>query len=355
MQKYLLFHSPGPAHYQLLKISNQERKSGDRKENMEITMSERDDDIIVTQSSHCFPPPPLSTLLISLKIFLRNKQTFFSIYALATLPLSFLLFSLSLLAHGVKSHVYHLEAMALHSPTGFEARHVWKESRADALSVLKLKAFFFIPNFLLSLVAAVTAVSSTVSACQAQRPTFLSSLNAVKLTWKRPSVTTIFVYAISLLYAQLPRTLAALTGSPGPELLVLLIGLVFEIYLMAVLNLGLVVSIAEDKFGWEAIRNGSGLMAGSRISGWVFSGLFVLVSGEIAMDQEKIMDGQDFSLESSKSTVMKGVAIGVKNKLGLIFLYGVVMLWSYIVNTVFYCECRKRHVVRGVAECVVTV
>ena len=87
-------------------------------------------------------------------------------------------------------------------------------------------------------------------------------------------------------------------------------------------------------------------------------GIFGFVRVGIGRDRDgsgKIMDGQDFSLESSKSTVMKGVAIGVKNKLGLIFLYGVVMLWSYIVNTVFYCECRKRHVVRGVAECVVTV
>lgn len=112
---------------------------------------------------------------------------------------------------------------------------------------------------------------------------------------------------------------------------------------MAVLSLGLVVSIAEDRFGWEAIRVGSGLMAGRRVSGWVLSGLFVLVSGAIAMDLERIVDGQD--LLSSTSTAMR-VVDGVRNKVGLILLYGVVVLWSYIVNTVFYCECRKRHVNR---------
>ena len=287
--------------------------------------------------------PPLSTLYISLKIFLRNKHIFLPIFALATLPLSFLLFSLSLYSHRLKSHVYHLEFIALRSHTRFEARHVWQESRADALGLLKLRALFFLPNFLLSLVAAVTSVSSTVSAVHSKRPTLVSSFEAVKLTWKRPSVTTIFTYAISLFYAQLPRTLAALSGSPGSEFLVLLIGSGLEVYLMAVLSLGLVVSIAEDRFGWEAIRVGSGLMAGRRVSGWVLSGLFVLVSGAIAMDLERIVDGQD--LLSSTSTAMR-VVDGVRNKVGLILLYGVVVLWSYIVNTVFYCECRKRHVNR---------
>lgn len=113
---------------------------------------------------------------------------------------------------------------------------------------------------------------------------------------------------------------------------------------MAVLSLGLVVSIAEDRFGWEAIRVGSGLMAGRRISGWVLSGLFVMVSGAIAMDLQRIMDDQD-SL-SSTSTAMR-VVDGFRNKVGLILVYGgVVVLWSYIVNTVFYYECRKRHVYR---------
>lgn len=112
---------------------------------------------------------------------------------------------------------------------------------------------------------------------------------------------------------------------------------------MAVLSLGLVVSIAEDRFGWEAIRVGSCLMAGRRIAGWVLSGLLLLVSGAIAMDLERIIDDQD-SL-SSTSTAMR-VVDGVRNKVGLILLYGVVVLWSYIVNTVFYCECRKRHVDR---------
>lgn len=120
---------------------------------------------------------------------------------------------------------------------------------------------------------------------------------------------------------------------------------------MAVLSLGLVVSIVEERLGWDAIRVGSCLMAGRRLSGWALSGLFVLISGAVARDLQRMMDSLDSSFESTTSTAMM-VATGVKDKLGLIFLYGIVVLWSYIVTTVFYCECRKRHVGRGEDESV---
>jgi hypothetical protein len=310
-------------------------------------MSERDD---LLSQPHTFSPP-LSTILISLKIFLRNKQLFLSLFALTTLPLSFLLVSLSLFSLPFKSHVLHLEAVAFLSSTRFEASHVWKESRVHALSLLKIKALFFLPSYFLSLLAAVTAVKSTASSCHATRPTLRTAFAGVKLTWKRPFVTTIFIYALSLLYAPVPLVLAPLTGSPASEFLVLVIGSGFEIYLMAVLSLGLVVSIVEERFGWDAIRVGSGVMAGRRFSGWALSGLFVFISGAIARDLQRMMDSLDSSSEPTTSTAMR-VATVVKDNVGLIFLYGIVVLWSYIVTTVFYCECRKRHVGRGEDESV---
>ncbi|KAB1204185.1 hypothetical protein CJ030_MR8G028266 [Morella rubra] len=292
--------------------------------------------------------PPLSTFFISLKVFLGNKQLFLSIFALAALPLSFLLFSLSLSVQPLKSNVYNLEAVAFLSSSRFEARHVWKESRADALSLLKVKALFFIPIYFLSLLVSITAVHSTASACHAKRPTLLAALTAVKLTWRRPFATTILIYASSLLYAQVPRTVATLTGSPRSEFVVLVIGSAFEVYLMAVLSLGLVVSIVEEELGWEALRVGSCLMAGKRLSGWLLSGLLLLGTGTIARDLERKMDSRYSSLDSSTMAVR--VSTGAKDNAGLILLYGVVVLWGYILTTVFYCECRKRHAVRDDEE-----
>ncbi|XP_004507798.2 uncharacterized protein [Cicer arietinum] len=143
-------------------------------------------------------------------------------------------------------------------------------------------------------------------------------------------VTSIFVYAILFAFSSLPLFLNALTGS---RILVLVFVSGLEVYLMAVLSISLVVSVAEERFGWEAIQVGSGLMEGNRVCGWVLSGLFVWISSLIRSRIEKLMDGQD-SL------------IGFEDKVVVIVCYGFVVMWSCVIMTVFYCECRKRHPIK---------
>ncbi|KAI4335473.1 hypothetical protein L6164_014117 [Bauhinia variegata] len=298
---------------------------------------------------------PAKILWHSLKIFLRNKLIFSSIFAFATLPLSSLVFSLSLSTHALRSQIYHLEAVALLAPTRFEARHVWKESRDDAVTLLRIKALFAIPSYVLSLIAAITAVHSTVLAYNGKAPTSHSALNASKNNWKRPSVTTIFTYVILLAFAPLPRILAALTPSHELRFLVLAIGSGIEIYLVAVLSLALVVSIAEDRFGWDAIKVGSGIMEGSRFCGWVLSGLFVLVSGMIRWNLEVLMDSRNLPSELLSSAVapaskLTELMIGIQDKMGMICLYGLAVLFSYVITAVYYCDCRRRHVIREVED-----
>ncbi|KAJ7979530.1 Transmembrane protein [Quillaja saponaria] len=293
----------------------------------------------------CFAP--IKILFNSLKIFLRNKQIFISIFVLATLPLSFLIFSLSISTHQIRSQIYHLEAIARLSSTRFEARHVWHESRDDAIYLLRIKGLFFIPSYILSLIAAIAAVNSTATSFNGKRPSLQTVVTAVKLTWKRPVVATILVYGILLGYAAVSYTSRALTASRGSRFLVQVIGSGIEVYLMAVLSLGVVVSIMEDKLGWEAIKAGSGLMTGRRFCGWVLSGLFVVVSSMIASNLE-MMDGQDSLLELSSFS--STVVIEVQDKMGLICLYGLAVLFSYVITTVFYCECRRRNVNRESVE-----
>lgn len=108
---------------------------------------------------------------------------------------------------------------------------------------------------------------------------------------------------------------------------------------MAVLSLGIVVSILEERFGWEAIKVGSGLMAERRFCGWVLSGLLALVSGLVRGKMEVLMEGQ---ISSSKIlSSMSGM-----DKMGIICIYGAVVVWSYVVTAVLYCECRRRHGIR---------
>lgn len=291
------------------------------------------------QSSFC-----LKILLSSLEIFPRNKQICFSIYTLGTLPLSFLLFSLSLSSHPLISHIYDLESLAQFSSTRFEARHVWMESREDAISLVRLRLLYFFPSYFLSIIAAITTVSSTYSSLNGKRFDLRAAVTAVVLAWKRTLVTTVCIYAVLTLYSLVVFLFViTINGIPCGGFFVRLIGWGFEIYLMAVLGVGLVVSIMEERLGVDAIRVGSELMEGRRVFGWVLSGLFVLISVLIGWRWERLMmmmDGRDFRKE--KWTVI----MESWEKIGLICLYGIEIFWGYVVTTVFYCECKKRQVIK---------
>lgn len=67
------------------------------------------------------------------------------------------------------------------------------------------------------------------------------------------------------------------------------------------------------------------------------------MSAIIASEAEETMDGQD-------SWTMRKMVMGIRDKLGLMGLYGVVVQWSFVVTTVFYCDCRKRHVNRSESD-----
>ncbi|OMO95115.1 hypothetical protein COLO4_16055 [Corchorus olitorius] len=107
---------------------------------------------------------------------------------------------------------------------------------------------------------------------------------------------------------------------------------------MGVLGLGLVVAALEDKYGLEAIRFGSELMAGTRrrLCWWWVTCMLVAVSGWIGNQFEKLTDGEDFLKKGLWTLVMRWETAG------LLWFYGVAVIWSFIVTTVFYCGCKKR-------------
>lgn len=229
---------------------------------------------------------------------------------------------------------------------------MWKESRADAVSLLRTRSLFSVPIFILSLLAVITAVNSASLAYHNKRPSFHTAVKAVKESWKRPFVTSICVYAVMSAVAVVLRILTAFVDSAGARFAVAVVGTVFEVYLMAVLSLGLVVSVMEDRFGFDAIWVGSTIMEGRRFNGWVLSGLIVLMSGGIGWQLEGLMDGQELlgkSYSAKESTAMM-VIMGFGDKVGLVCLFGLEVIWSFVVNTVFYRECRKRHVLKNENE-----
>ncbi|KAK7327711.1 hypothetical protein VNO77_21799 [Canavalia gladiata] len=277
---------------------------------------------------------PLKILMNSVRVVNSNKLVFCSILCFTTLPLSFLTFTHTLSTHTLRSHIYHLEAVARVASTRVEASHVWHESRNDAVSLLRTRALFALLCFPLSLAAAVSSVHVAVSAVQGKASSISS---AVRDHWKRPAVTAIFVYVILLAFAAVPHVLAIPFVSPWSRILVRTLGWGVEVYLMAVLSLGLVVSVVEERFGWDAIRVGSCLMQGRRFCGWFLSALFVSVSGLINWKVQVLMENQNS-------------VIGVWDKTVFMCSYALVVLLSYVINAVFYCDSKRRLGIKEVDE-----
>ncbi|GMI92869.1 hypothetical protein like AT4G16850 [Hibiscus trionum] len=272
------------------------------------------------------------------KIFFQNKHILFPVLIFLTLPLSSLLFSLSLYSRPLKRHIIHLESVALLSSTRVEAHHVLKESRDESLSLLRLKFFFSLPSSILSLLSFISTVH--VSSLSPSHPSsLLSTFNALRLAWKRVAVTSICSYALLFLYVQLPQLFSVVFRyHPRISLPISVIGAGFEVYLMGLLGLGLVVSALEEKFGWDAFRVGSELMAGRRVCWWWVTCMLVVASGWIGNRFEKLTDAEDLV----NSGVWSWTVVMGWETVGLWWSYGLLVIWSFMVTTVFYCDCKHR-------------
>ncbi|XP_065865656.1 uncharacterized protein [Euphorbia lathyris] len=282
----------------------------------------------------------LKILIESLRIFPKNKHIYFLILIFITLPLSLLHFSQSLSSYPIKTRILHLEYLATRAATRIESLQVWRESREFALSLFHLKLFYFLPTYFLSLIAAITVITSTAYAYNKTPITIQFVFSTIKLTWLRPLLTSFYIYAILLLYSIVPYMLLDVVRSPTPwlKLVIWVVVVSVELYLIAVLGLSLVVSIMEMRSGWDAIQVGWCLMEGRRICGWFLCGLMVVVTGVIGWRMEGLVVVRDDSVEEAKWMVMEGWEEAI-----LVGLYGLAPVWGFIVTTVFYCECKKKH------------
>ncbi|QHO21842.1 hypothetical protein HN51_064232 [Arachis hypogaea] len=271
---------------------------------------------------------PLKMVWESIKTIGCNKVVFATIMAATSVPLSALTLYEARTTHDLAAHIHRLESLGRHVHTRLEARHVFEESRQNALSLLRLKLLFSFPSYLLSLFASLFAVHSSLL----PSPTLRSAAIASFHSFHRPLLTSIVVYALLFLFSPFPHFLAALVApSPALSFIVPAMASFLQIYLMAVLSLGLVVSVAEERFGWDAIRIGHGIMAGRRLCAWLLSGMFVAVSGLIRWKVDAVAaEGET----------------GIKEKAIVIVSYAFVVIWSYAIMTAFYSHCRKRHPIK---------
>uniref|UniRef100_A0A7N0VH75 Transmembrane protein n=1 Tax=Kalanchoe fedtschenkoi TaxID=63787 RepID=A0A7N0VH75_KALFE len=290
----------------------------------------------------CFLTPLVSIHLDSFRILLTNLKLFLFIFLLTSLPLASIIQVIAASTHSLQSQIRHLETLALYASTRFEARHVWQESRQDAISLIRFKAVFLLPFLCLSLVSAVAVCSSVVLGLAGKRPSLTAALTSVIVNWKRPLATSLVVYSIQLGFAAVLRVMEA----SGAGVVAAAVGAGVEVYVMAVMGLALVVSVNEDVVGWEAVVCAFGLMKGRRMVGWVLSGSILFMSSLVGWKMEGLMDEGEFFKEYSpgRSKIMI-VMMSFGDELGLVLLLGLVVLWSYVVTAVFYCECRRNNVV----------
>ncbi|CAA7031299.1 unnamed protein product [Microthlaspi erraticum] len=284
-----------------------------------------------------------TTLVDSSMILLRNKHILLPIFAFIAIPLAALHLSLTLTSFRLRNHVFRLEALANVVHTRFEARQILQESREDAVSLLLLKSRYFVPSFVLSCIASITVITSTSFSHHGLNPSLKSSFASVKSSWMRVTATSIVVYGLLFLYSPIPMFLSALLGyTPALRYLITVFSLGIEVYIMAIAGLGLVVSVVEERFGFDAVKEGNALMKGRRIAGLALGFVFVFLSNFIGHGMEKL--AKELDVDSSSGSWWRSVVVsGGWDGWRLVSTYGAEVVLSYVVVTVFYCECRIRH------------
>ncbi|XP_074273680.1 uncharacterized protein LOC141597208 [Silene latifolia] len=309
-----------------------------------------------TNKSIPFIPKCLSPLIFifldSIKlIFIHNPKLFLIIYIVGALPLSLLVASLSLLSTSryLKSHIVRLEFLYQIVDIWIEAGNVRETSELDLKRLHRFKVGHAVPILIFSLfttVSIVTAVTAAVSSPsgkkRSSKPTLRTVFTALRVGWYRTLITSVVSVLFWVVSGHALPALIAAVGYPT-SIAVLFISVAIDVYAMAVLGVALVVSVAEDRYGIDAIRVGSGLMKGRRISGWVLSGLILLSMNCIGKEIVGVLDGKDWGEVNEGKNWMVEMRVGYV--IGLMVLLGWLVMWCYVVITVFYCDCRKRHAV----------
>ncbi|KAL5699362.1 hypothetical protein ACHQM5_030278 [Ranunculus cassubicifolius] len=267
----------------------------------------------------------------SIKILKSNPRIFITIYGLIIFPLSMVLFSLFIISQPIINDIQEKQ-MAASGVTPYESLGRLREIRLHSRKLMAIQCLFFFPFYVFSLMALITTVNSTSQCYNGKPANPITALKAVMMTWMRPSVTSIFVCGILFGCSILTHVVFLLADETVLEFWLRFVWVVLEVGLMAVSGMGLVVSVLEERFGWDAFCVGWGLMDGKRFSGWSLAGFVYLVTGGIRLGFNHLID--------------RGDALAVLGNCLLICLLGFVTLSSYVITTVYYNECKKQHVDR---------
>ncbi|KAJ8634692.1 hypothetical protein MRB53_008959 [Persea americana] len=160
-------------------------------------------------------------------------------------------------------------------------------------------------------------------------------------TWKRPLVTSLYIALLGIGYAMLLMPLIVLlVGTAKGSVIFIVFGvlialllLCLSIYLGAIWNLGLVISVVEERFsGMKALGRAEELIKGRKLQGFVLSLLLALIYW--VFTGLSVFKAVDINLAKATRLVIE-----------LVFM-NVICLWQLflcMVFTVFYFQCKKSH------------
>ncbi|XP_020699648.1 uncharacterized protein LOC110111915 [Dendrobium catenatum] len=203
--------------------------------------------------------------------------------------------------------------------------------RNDAEGFVKVHVFFVIFSYIVSTISMMMIVHSSLLVYSGKQSSLTDVYLRLKLTWVPVLITCLYSSMLYIGYTVLSICLIAvpMLGANGSVVSIMvgglfaMLGRLLSVYLAMIWMVGVVVSVAEEScFGLEALWRGGEIVKGRRLQGFLIALMLLLADGMFT-------GGYGF--------------VGAKNATGFILVNVLVLMkmFSYMVYTVFYCECRK--------------
>ena len=214
----------------------------------------------------------------------------------------------------------------------------WEDLRALlAIEAPFLLGFWVVSVFGITITIYAAAISYT------RRSASLKDLLS-SIQWKKPIITSLYVSFIPIVYAILVigliKSINLITKEDAGEawrVLIAVMAALLYIYLTSVSTLGLVVSVMDDEcYGAKALEKAVKLSRGRKLQGFFLMLILELLSIPIYIL---------FYVASSSDDDDGEDEVGAVTDFGFGFiatiLFCLVNMFSYVVFSVFYSECKK--------------
>ncbi|KAG0479901.1 hypothetical protein HPP92_010759 [Vanilla planifolia] len=263
----------------------------------------------------------------------KNKKLMLSAFLLCFVPSSLLLTGNSIsiypLLLNLLTKLYLISRETPNTPQFFNAIIGLRD---DADAFVRVYMILVVASYVVSTTSTIVMVHSSLLVYSGKHAGLSDVFSKVKSTWLRVFTTCIYSSMLYMGYTALSVGMIAvplLRASGAIESIVLggllaLLARLLLVYLTMEWMVGVVVSVAEENcYGLEALRRGGETVKGKRLQGFIIALVMFFAEG--------ILSGGYGVLRAKNA--MSFIVMG--------FLIVLMKLFSHLVYSLFYCECRK--------------